>query len=226
MIDPESERAIGNFLARIGRGREVVAAFVFGSRVRDDHDEDSDLDVAVIVRDRRRSLPLDLDVADNAYAILEDTGTHISPLLISTAAWKKPRLHANPELLVTIKREGKLVAANLDAKSNDAATKFVQLLRANLQIEAAYLIGSRARGDFHPGSDLDLVIIVDDERDGLSGPDVSQSTSAVFKKFSIVVSPVFTTSSIWKRPETAHDRWLAETVQREGVEIFFGNSAL
>lgn len=48
----------------------------------------------------------------------------------------------------------------------DVIREYVRRLRKRgVKVRAVVVIGSRARGDWRPGSDIDLVVVVDDERD-------------------------------------------------------------
>ena len=49
-IDPDTERAVQLFLARIEASYALVGARLYGSRARGDHDAHSDADVAVFLQ--------------------------------------------------------------------------------------------------------------------------------------------------------------------------------
>ncbi|MDO4683611.1 MAG: nucleotidyltransferase domain-containing protein [Lautropia sp.] len=106
-IDGDTEKAVHRFLARIGDRYDVADAIVYGSRARGTHRPDSDADLAVLLRgEHQRFLPAKLDMADDAFDVLLETGILISPLPIWLDEWEQPENHANPALLRNIARDG------------------------------------------------------------------------------------------------------------------------
>jgi len=55
----------------------------------------------------------------------------------------------------------KLCRVNLEDRERiyEQLTEFVQLIKSNHNVKKVYLYGSFARGDFHEGSDIDLIIV-------------------------------------------------------------------
>ena len=51
-LDPDTESAVRNFLARIPADIRLDRAILFGSRARGEHTPDSDADVALILHER------------------------------------------------------------------------------------------------------------------------------------------------------------------------------
>jgi predicted nucleotidyltransferase len=51
-LDPDTENAVRDFLARIPADMRVDRAILFGSRARGEHRPDSDADVALILHER------------------------------------------------------------------------------------------------------------------------------------------------------------------------------
>ncbi len=45
---------------------------------------------------------------------------------------------------------------------NDSANEFIELLKSDSNVQGIILFGSWARGNNHAGSDIDLVVIVND----------------------------------------------------------------
>lgn len=106
-LDPNTERAVRQFLAVLAPRFDVAGAIVFGSRARGTYRPDSDADVAILLNgEHQRALPTTLAMADVAYDVLLDTGINISPLPIWLDQWDHPERFANPALLRNIAREG------------------------------------------------------------------------------------------------------------------------
>ena len=106
-IDPETEHAVREFLARISSHYDVVGAILYGSRARGDHDRDSDADVAVLLKGARgeRSKAV-IDMAGHAFDVMLDTNILVSAMPLWEDEWTKPEAWSNPRLLENIAREG------------------------------------------------------------------------------------------------------------------------
>ena len=106
-IDPDTERAVRDFLRRIASEHEVKGAILFGSRARRTHRPGSDADLAVVLGGPRGNFAATkLAMADVAYDVLLETGIRIQPLPIWEEEWAHPEAYSNPRLLHNIEREG------------------------------------------------------------------------------------------------------------------------
>ncbi len=106
-IDPDTQRAVKQFLGLLAGRYDMAGAMLYGSRARGTHRPDSDADVAVLLRgEPQRLLPTTLAMADVAYDVLLETGVNITPLPIWLDEWEHPETYSNPALLRNIAREG------------------------------------------------------------------------------------------------------------------------
>lgn len=106
-LDPETQRAVRAFIARVATHYDFAGAVLFGSRARGTNRPDSDADVAVLLHGRPgKFVTTKLEMADIAYEVLLETGIRIQPLPIWEDEWEHPELYSNPLLLRNIEREG------------------------------------------------------------------------------------------------------------------------
>lgn len=95
--------------------------------------------------------------------------------------------------------------------------EMVRRLVAELQPERIYLFGSRARGEAHPESDYDLLIVVKERTD--QGRDMEQRAYGALWGLRVPVDIVIMTADYfdWMLDAAAS---LAATVQREGRLLY------
>lgn len=106
-IDPDTEKAVRAFIARLGAQYDLAGVILFGSRARKSHRPDSDADVAVLLHGGPGGfVATKLALADLAYDVLLETGVRIQPLPIWEDEWNHPERSTNPRLLRNIEREG------------------------------------------------------------------------------------------------------------------------
>ena len=110
-----------------------------------------------------------------------------------------------------------------DATTLDAARRYLAILDKDYDIAAAYLFGSRARGDHHEDSDADLAII-------LNGPKGTANTIStmlkmvnpaydVFLETWIDISPMPIWLEDWEQPERHSNPGLIENIKDEGIAV-------
>ena len=106
-LDPQTDSAVRQFLARIGDQFDVGGVIVYGSRARGTHRPDSDADLAVLLKgDRQRFVTVTKAMCDVAFDVMLDTGILVSPLPIWLDEWNAPDDYSNPALLKNIEKEG------------------------------------------------------------------------------------------------------------------------
>ena len=101
-ISERERRALRGYVANLlkalpGRVERVI---LFGSKSRGEGGRTSDTDVAVVVSGRK-SPSLRFAIAESAFGPIADFGVDISPLLISSIAFR-----SNAPLIKNIKKEG------------------------------------------------------------------------------------------------------------------------
>lgn len=106
VLDPHTEAAVRNFLARIPADLRVERAILFGSRARGDNRPESDADLALIVPDRDDVWHLTSVFGGLAFDVLMDTAISIQPVVISLKDWLHPEGFMRPGFLRNIAREG------------------------------------------------------------------------------------------------------------------------
>src|ERR1017187_5207471 len=104
-LDPDTEGAIREFLARIPADIRPERAILFGSRARGEHRPDSDADLALIVADHDDVWHLTSVFGGLAFDVLMDTDIFIQPVVISLKDWLHPEGFMRPGFLRNIARE-------------------------------------------------------------------------------------------------------------------------
>lgn len=102
-----------------------------------------------------------------------------------------------------------------------AIALFLAALRKKYAVEEVRLYGSRARGDFHPGSDVDLAIVLHGARGNLWDTvwALSDITFDVLVETGVSVSPYPLWGDDLDHPERAHNPGLIRNIQRDGVRL-------
>jgi len=105
-LDPYTESAVRDFLARIPADIRLERAILFGSRARGEHRPDSDADVALILHERGDDGMTLMMLAELAYYAYLDTGIMVQPVPISIEDWLNPAAFPRPGFLRNVAREG------------------------------------------------------------------------------------------------------------------------
>ncbi len=105
-LDPDTERAVRHFLARIPADIRVDRAILFGSRARGEHRPDSDADVALVLHERGDDGKTLMMLAELAYYAYLDTGIMVQPVTIAIEDWLNPAAFPRPGFLRNVEREG------------------------------------------------------------------------------------------------------------------------
>lgn len=104
--DPNTERAVRDFLARVPADLRYERAILYGSRARGDFRPDSDADLALIMSERADDWPTLSALSGLAFDVFLETGILIQPVPISTQNWSDPEHFPRPSFLRNVAREG------------------------------------------------------------------------------------------------------------------------
>ena len=105
-LDPDTESAVRDFLARIPADIRLERAILFGSRAREEHRPNSDADVALILHERGDDGTTLMMLAELAYYAYLDTGIMVQPVPIAIEDWLNPAAFPRPGFLRNVAREG------------------------------------------------------------------------------------------------------------------------
>ena len=105
-LDPDTEGAVRDFLARMPADIRLERAILFGSRARGEHRPDSDADVALILHERGDDGMTLMMLAELAYYSYLDTGIMVQPVPIAIEDWLNPEGFPRPGFLKNVAREG------------------------------------------------------------------------------------------------------------------------
>jgi predicted nucleotidyltransferase len=102
----------------------------------------------------------------------------------------------------------------LERKERQAVEGFVQALHRQFpaRIRNVILFGSKARGDSHPDSDIDILILVDDE-DWRFSHAISRLAARISLDYDVLLGPRVISQSRWRRS------LLYPTVSAEGIPL-------
>lgn len=100
-----------------------------------------------------------------------------------------------------------------------AVSSFCDLLKreAKNSVHAVILFGSRARGEGHEDSDVDILVILNEEDHSLKIK-IWDYAYGVSNKTGIAVSPLVLSAEQFKKL-LAHERLIALTIQKEGITL-------
>lgn len=105
----------------------------------------------------------------------------------------------------------------LTSQETSAVEEFVRQLyhEYDQHIEQTIFFGSKARGDSRPDSDIDILIIVDEENWTLRNT-VSDIASDVSLEYGVLLNPRIIGKRRWERM-ARHRFGLYENIEREGI---------
>ena len=105
-LDPDTESAARDFLARLPPDLRLEYAILYGSRARGEGRPDSDADFALIIAEGAVDWQLVGSLAELAYDVFLDGGILIQPVPISLRDWVNPERYPRPGFLRNVAREG------------------------------------------------------------------------------------------------------------------------
>jgi predicted nucleotidyltransferase len=96
--------------------------------------------------------------------------------------------------------------------------QYAQQLKNSLgpRLHEIWLFGSRARGDFKPESDYDLIIVADGDEDEVHGRVVEESY-AIMCEYSALMGALTFSPEQWEQEKKTS---IGRTVLREGVKVY------
>jgi predicted nucleotidyltransferase len=111
------------------------------------------------------------------------------------------------------------IVEQLSLNEQEAIRSFLTRLSARYpdRIFQTILFGSKARGDSHPESDIDILLIVDNDEWRFQHA-ISDTASDVSLEYSVLIGPRVIGRASWE--QMAQDRFsLYENVAREGIPL-------
>lgn len=109
----------------------------------------------------------------------------------------------------------------MDAKTEQAARRFLYKISTHYQIAGAILFGSRARGHFRPNSDLDMAVLLrEPSTDRVSAAlGMADIAFEVLLETGILVEALPLWLNEWEHPEQFHNPALIQNIQHEGIRL-------
>jgi predicted nucleotidyltransferase len=105
-LDPDTESAVRDFLARLPTELRLEYAILYGSRARGENRPDSDADLALILAEREADWDLVGDLAELACDVYLERGILVQPVPISLRHWLNPERFPRPGFLRNVARDG------------------------------------------------------------------------------------------------------------------------
>ena len=109
----------------------------------------------------------------------------------------------------------------IDPATLRAARAFIAKVASQYDLAGAILFGSRGRGDFHPGSDADIAVLLH----GVPGHRVDAALKMADIAFDVMLETGLLVEAIplwedeWEHPERFSNPALIENIRREGVRL-------
>ena len=106
----------------------------------------------------------------------------------------------------------------MDEKLRGALGEFKALLSARVSVHRLILFGSSARGEARPGSDVDVVVVLDDAVNDEAWDAVSDCAWEAGFERGLVIVPVIFSRDEWENGPERHSL-LAIAVATDGVTV-------
>ncbi len=102
-----------------------------------------------------------------------------------------------------------------------AITLFIDALRKDYAVDDVRLYGSRARGDFQPGSDVDLAVVLHGEQRDIwdTAQALANISFDVLTETGVAVSALPLWHNDLEHPERAKNPALIRNIQRDGIRL-------
>ena len=108
----------------------------------------------------------------------------------------------------------------IDHETEVAIRRFLDLISARYEVEAAILYGSRARGTHRPDSDADVAVLLRGEQSYRTVKrDMAGTAFDVMLETNILVSALPIWPDEWDNPEEYSNPALLHNINREGIRL-------
>jgi uncharacterized protein len=109
----------------------------------------------------------------------------------------------------------------IDGNTRRSVDMFLARIKDSYPVSAAYLYGSRARGDHRADSDADLAVIVEGPKRGTVDVAVEMANfeADVLVETGILVSAMPIWIEDWDDPAGHANPWLVANIKREGLPL-------
>ena len=135
--------------------------------------------------------------------------------LVSGTFFEKPAERADGTAPA---RTGRAEGEAMNAELKGMLGRFKELLTARVPVHRVVLFGSGARGEFGPGSDVDVVVIQEGEVDDRTRDAVSDCAWEAGFDLGLVIVPIAFSREEWECGPERHSL-LARAVASDGVSI-------
>ncbi len=111
--------------------------------------------------------------------------------------------------------------SSLDRDTARAARVFTEALVGRFVVSEVRLFGSRARGAYEPGSDVDLAVVLGGSRGDFLATKLAMADIAfdTMLETGLLVEPLPIWVDEWTHPATHRNPRLLENIAREGVRL-------
>jgi predicted nucleotidyltransferase len=108
-----------------------------------------------------------------------------------------------------------------DSDLSKAIQGFLARVSSHYAVSAAYLFGSRARGQFRADSDTDIAVLLSGQHGDFLDTklDLADMAYDVLLETGIRIQPLPVWEDEWRHPETYSNPRLLENISREGIRL-------
>jgi len=109
----------------------------------------------------------------------------------------------------------------IDPTIEQALQRFMARVSQHYRTRGAILYGSRARGDHHPDSDADLLVLLEGEHQRFVPTKLALTDLAydVLLETGLYISPLPVWTDEWEHPEDWTNPDLLRNIAREGIHL-------
>jgi len=111
------------------------------------------------------------------------------------------------------------INGKIDPATEQAARKALAVISRHYDVVHAIIFGSRARGNHHPNSDLDIALLLPGVRKKFIGVtlDMTEMTYDILLETGIRIDPLPIWMDEWEQPENHSNPALLDNINREGM---------
>lgn len=110
------------------------------------------------------------------------------------------------------------LAPYLNSNEKSAIEEFINKISRSYNIRKVVLFGSKAKGDFNTYSDIDLLIITQEEINNNDRWKLSDISSDININYEVALNCVYCHENKWKSNDIVNQQ-LKSNIERDGVEI-------